>query len=110
MEERLTAVLDGRTPLEGDLEGVTDELGGLVDNALAAASGLERAEDAADDLGDDLGEIQREASGAAASLTAVAGAAETLDATTSRVDLRDIDLSDVDLEFDTQTSMIYSIR
>ena len=102
MEERLTAVLEGRSPLEGDLEAIADELGGLVDNALATASGLERAEDAADALGDELSEIQREASGAAASLAAVAGAAETLDATVSDVDLRDIDLSDVDLTFDTQ--------
>jgi hypothetical protein len=101
-EERLNAILSGDDRLSGDIAEIAEELGGLVDNALAAASGLERAEDAADDLGDDLGEIQREASGAAAGLAAVAGAAETLDATASDVDLRDIDLSDVDLEFDTQ--------
>jgi hypothetical protein len=57
MEERLTAVLDGRTPLEGELESVADELGSLVDNALAAASGLERAEDAADALDRSLDDV-----------------------------------------------------
>jgi methyl-accepting chemotaxis protein len=100
-EERLSAVLRGEDRVSSEIADISESLGGLVDNALAAAGGLELAESAADDLGDELDTIQSESAGAATGLASVAGAAEALDAAVSDVDLSELDVSDVDLRFDT---------
>jgi hypothetical protein len=99
MEERLSAVLSGTDRLSGDIADIAEELGDLADDAIDAALGLERTEDAADDLArslDDVGdEIDEVATSAAVATASVGGLDAVLSDLETDVGI-DIDAGDLD--------------
>jgi hypothetical protein len=98
-EERLNAILSGDDRLSDDITQIAEELADAADDAIDAALGLERTEDAADDLARSLDDVSDEidevATSAAVATASVSGLDAALSGLETDIDL-DLDAADLD--------------